>query len=330
MAYQVVKEPSFKQILLKAQKLEAIAIGIVQFYHMIAYEQTTVDTLTSVNTYLKNLMFYVHQKFLIVIGIAVARIVAKGVSSWEEQLKAIVAEKSLRKLKNKEEAMQMLRVYSLNCENIIRNMCKANQNKRIFKLISEWLVNLKSVPMDRIRDVLYNVDQFKQDAFKLPEIQNKVSTSKQNKTTSSNVANTRKGEQVDGPVYGQGARSAGSLHAEKSGPTKMAAGASQGQTPLTGKNPFAILKASAIASTQSAVFPNHFQNLPKATPPFLLPQQSAPYTLVLDLDETLIHNVEYGNDSYFLVRPGCVQFIEAMAKHYEIVIFTAALQEYAD
>jgi CTD small phosphatase-like protein 2 len=49
------------------------------------------------------------------------------------------------------------------------------------------------------------------------------------------------------------------------------------------------------------------------------------YTLVLDLDETLIHNVEYGNDSFFLVRPGCVQFIELMAKHYEIVIFTAAL-----
>jgi len=54
------------------------------------------------------------------------------------------------------------------------------------------------------------------------------------------------------------------------------------------------------------------------------------YTLVLDLDETLIHNVEYGSESFFLVRPGCVQFIETMAKYYEIVIFTAALQEYAD
>ena len=30
------------------------------------------------------------------------------------------------------------------------------------------------------------------------------------------------------------------------------------------------------------------------------------------------------------MRPGCVQFIETMAKYYEIVIFTAALQEYAD
>jgi TFIIF-interacting CTD phosphatase-like protein len=46
---------------------------------------------------------------------------------------------------------------------------------------------------------------------------------------------------------------------------------------------------------------------------------------VLDLDETLIHNVEYGSENYFLVRPGCVYFIELMAKYYEIVIFTAAL-----
>ena len=61
---------------------------------------------------------------------------------------------------------------------------------------------------------------------------------------------------------------------------------------------------------------------------------------MLDLDETLIHNVEvsknlslsfqFGAESYFLVRPGCIQFIETMAKYYEIVIFTAALQEYAD
>ena len=73
--------------------------------------------------------------------------------------------------------------------------------------------------------------------------------------------------------------------------------------------------------------------MPKVSPPFLDPldaSESHMYTLVLDLDETLIHNVEYQNDSFFLVRPGCVQFIETMAKYYEIVIFTAALQEYAD
>ena len=143
---------------------------------------------------------------------------------------------------------------------------------------------------------------------------------------------SKRGESVDGPIIGAAARAAGTLSDKtSSGANKMLSG-NQGQTSLTGKNPFAILKASAIASNQASVFPNHFANLPKATPPFLEPLDKSEYkyTLVLDLDETLIHNVEYGNDSYFLVRPGCVQFIEQMAKYYEIVIFTAALQEYAD
>ena len=121
---------------------------------------------------------------------------------------------------------------------------------------------------------------------------------------------------------------------DKSSGTNNLVGSGAGNSTLTGKNPFAILKASAIAASQKAIFPNNFTNLPKVSPPFLPPLEGRDkeerYTLVLDLDETLIHNVEYGQDSFFLVRPGCVQFIELMAKYYEIVIFTAALQEYAD
>jgi hypothetical protein len=100
---------------------------------------------------------------------------------------------------------------------------------------------------------------------------------------------------------------------DKSSGTNNLIGSGTGSTTLTGKNPFAILKASAIAASQKAVFPNNFTNLPKATPPFLPPLEEDRYTLVLDLDETLIHNVDYGQDSFFLVRPGCVQFIELMA-----------------
>lgn len=49
-----------RNVLMRAQKYETIAIGIVQFYHLLAYEQTTIDTQTSVNTYLKNLMYNIH------------------------------------------------------------------------------------------------------------------------------------------------------------------------------------------------------------------------------------------------------------------------------
>ncbi|CAD8084697.1 unnamed protein product [Paramecium sonneborni] len=54
------------------------------------------------------------------------------------------------------------------------------------------------------------------------------------------------------------------------------------------------------------------------------------YTLVIDLDETLVHYQELVDDGQFLVRPYAEQFLIEMSKYYEIVIFTAALQDYAD
>lgn len=183
----------------------------------------------------------------------------------------------------------MLRVHNSNCENIIKNISKANQNKRIFKIIEEWMNNLDKVPIDRIRDILYNIEQFKADALKLPNLSNALAKRKERGAGAGKVASG-----PDGPIYGAAAKSAGSLNEKtSSGASKMLG--NQGQTSLTGKNPFAILKASAIASTSQAVFPNNFTNLPKVSPPFLdplEPSESDSYCLVLDLDETLIHNVE--------------------------------------
>ena len=54
---------------------------------------------------------------------------------------------------------------------------------------------------------------------------------------------------------------------------------------------------------------------------------------MLDLDETLIHYVDVQSeeeDSYFLIRPFCKLFLESLQPFYEIVIFTAGVQEYAD
>lgn len=60
-------------------------------------------------------------------------------------------------------------------------------------------------------------------------------------------------------------------------------------------------------------------------------QRQRQYTLVLDLDETLVHYVEsVSGDSKVLVRPGCEDFLKRMSQVYEIVIFTAAMQDYAD
>ena len=49
---------------------------------------------------------------------------------------------------------------------------------------------------------------------------------------------------------------------------------------------------------------------------------------MLDLDETLVH---YDLDTrFFRVRPFCIAFLNRLAALYEIVIFTAANQCYAD
>ena len=80
----------------------------------------------------------------------------------------------------------------------------------------------------------------------------------------------------------------------------------------------------------------------------LLPKKNCDKkTLVLDLDETLVHSqfqpfnvpsditlkIELENeihDIHVLVRPGVKEFLENMGKIYEIVIFTASVSKYAD
>eukprot|EP00340_Litonotus_pictus_P003672 CAMPEP_0170516004 /NCGR_PEP_ID=MMETSP0209-20121228/2362_1 /TAXON_ID=665100 ORGANISM="Litonotus pictus, Strain P1" /NCGR_SAMPLE_ID=MMETSP0209 /ASSEMBLY_ACC=CAM_ASM_000301 /LENGTH=989 /DNA_ID=CAMNT_0010800749 /DNA_START=55 /DNA_END=3024 /DNA_ORIENTATION=+ len=57
---------------------------------------------------------------------------------------------------------------------------------------------------------------------------------------------------------------------------------------------------------------------------------SKPLTLVLDLDETLVHFSYSPSGGSFIVRPGCNEFLRNIAKVYEVMIFTAATQEYAN
>jgi len=55
------------------------------------------------------------------------------------------------------------------------------------------------------------------------------------------------------------------------------------------------------------------------------------YTLVLDLDETLVHYFEVDGLGNYDVRPGTHEFLERMNQlGYEVVVFTAATQDYAD
>jgi len=92
------------------------------------------------------------------------------------------------------------------------------------------------------------------------------------------------------------------------------------------------------------------QKKPAADAQALLPQQTPAMAgrkcLVLDLDETLVHSSFQPVDHYdFMLpvhiddvtytvyvakRPGVDEFMKAMGKVYEVVIFTASLSQYAD
>ena len=56
------------------------------------------------------------------------------------------------------------------------------------------------------------------------------------------------------------------------------------------------------------------------------------YTLVLDLDETLIHfeiddNADDDDDGYYNIRPGALRFLSVLSEFFEIVVFTAAMPD---
>lgn len=101
---------------------------------------------------------------------------------------------------------------------------------------------------------------------------------------------------------------------------------------------------------ESPTAKNPYQKEPPETVQYLLPPQKGKEiglkTLVLDLDETLVHSsfkpvpnadfiipVEIDNQVhqvYVLKRPGVDQFLKSMGEKFEVVVFTASLAKYAD
>ena len=75
---------------------------------------------------------------------------------------------------------------------------------------------------------------------------------------------------------------------------------------------------------------SNFRTLPA---PYVRTKNNKPYSLVLDLDETLIHfkPKQNGEDGGILrIRPGINEFLDEVGKYYELIIFTTATQDYAD
>ncbi len=77
----------------------------------------------------------------------------------------------IKKVKTKGEAIQLLKVHMQNAENIMRNIIKVQQSngqkKKIFTLMTEWLNTISTVTNEKIRETLYNIEQFRPDVINL-------------------------------------------------------------------------------------------------------------------------------------------------------------------
>jgi Dullard-like phosphatase family protein len=92
-----------------------------------------------------------------------------------------------------------------------------------------------------------------------------------------------------------------------------------------------INKNASVAGSDASLFGWGGEHEIKV--PYLTNKTSKKFTLVLDLDETLICFIPNPNDECkgtLKLRPGLIDFLSAVREKYEIITFTSATKEYAD
>ena len=86
-------------------------------------------------------------------------------------------------------------------------------------------------------------------------------------------------------------------------------------------------------SVLASVFLKENENFKTEPAPYIRTKNQKPFSLILDLDETLIHfkvNNEDDSEGMLQIRPGVIPFLEKVGKYYELIVFTAATQDYGD
>lgn len=115
-------------------------------------------------------------------------------------------------------------------------------------------------------------------------------------------------------------------------------------SPKASKRNSATTKPSAVVPTPSPSIPQHTFELPQLAPQ--TGKHAGKMTLVLDLDETLIHSsfrpvesadivitVEIEGEHHYVYvrkRPFVDEFLERLAPLWELVVYTASMAKYAD
>ena len=90
-----------------------------------------------------------------------------------------------------------------------------------------------------------------------------------------------------------------------------------------------FLGCSVLATT----YLKEKQNFVPVKIPYIHKKNTKKYSLVLDLDETLIHfkfNHEQNDEGVLKLRPGVFAFLETVREFYEIILFTEASEAYTE
>ena len=100
-------------------------------------------------------------------------------------------------------------------------------------------------------------------------------------------------------------------------------------------NTFFRSKILRIANAEgSLVPPSYFRNnrnFKPIPPPYLMYPSPKPYTLILDLDETLVSfQIKTEKEGTLRARPFLFAFLEEMGHYYELIIWTSATESYAN
>ena len=97
-----------------------------------------------------------------------------------------------------------------------------------------------------------------------------------------------------------------------------------------------ILRINIFNSSllSSFVLENDYENKKRRImPPYIININKKKFTLILSLDETIIHfktNTFFNNRGVVQIRPGLIEFLQNIKKYYEIIIFSSGNKKYSD
>lgn len=279
----------------------------------------------TIRSRLRNLLYYIHENCLVLLDMVCQRWMLENQNSWQEStqtghcpenlnLDILVRVKRYRRLRRGEHVMA-LRQHNEMIVNVVRQLCRGAAPKRP-PLSSRGPMSPGGDRSPGMRGGSSAVGTGGQQANALGAV-NEVLTARGMPLDRLKPSTTRS-KMLQYMCFRP------LLNVDETDPN----------CPWPLEDPYVRYGAEQFAQDGPIIW---FEPLPPMLPnlewnPKLPPPPSPDtYTLVLDLDETLVHYFEHDGMGNYDIRPGMHEFLERMNQlGYELVIFTAATQDYAD